>query len=200
MKTMTVIIVMLGVLGSFFLLLQIFSAKSQRDIETYPYELVNSFETFEIRNYEASLFTSVRIPSNEYKKVSSTGFSILANYIFGNNKEKQKIAMTSPVAMTLEDTVTMMFMVPKEMNRDNLPQPNNSDIKFVEEPAKTVAVIRFGGWADDTKINKYKQQLIAALDEKGINHTNKFYFLGYNPPYEILNRRNEIMVELTNDV
>lgn len=199
MKTMTVI-VLLGLSASALILLQVFSAMSQRNIETYPYELVQSFETFEVRNYEASLFTSVKIPSNEYKKVSSTGFSILANYIFGNNENNQKIAMTSPVAMTLEDTMTMMFMVPKELNKDNLPQPNNAEITFVEEPAKTVAVITFGGWANDTIINKYKQQLITALDKEGINHTNKFYFLGYNPPYEILNRRNEIMVELTSDV
>ena len=194
------VIVLLGLSAGALILLQVFSAMSQRNIETYPYELVQSFETFEVRNYEASLFTSVKIPSNEYKKVSSTGFSILANYIFGNNENNQKIAMTSPVAMTLEDTMTMMFMVPKELNKDNLPQPNNAEITFVEEPAKTVAVITFGGWANDTIINKYKQQLITALDKKGINHTNKFYFLGYNPPYEILNRRNEIMVELTSDV
>ena len=59
-----------------------------------------------------------------------------------------------------------------------------------------MAAITFGGWANDKKIKKYKQALIKLLDTKGIKHTNKFSVLGYNPPYEILFRKNEIIVEL----
>jgi hypothetical protein len=66
----------------------------------------------------------------------------------------------------------------------------------VEEPAKTVAAITFGGWANDEKIKMYKDKLNAALKAKGITHTNKFYLLGYNPPFEVFNRKNEIIVEL----
>lgn len=197
---MNITLIIIGIAVSVLLLLQFFSNRSQRNIETYSFELVKSYGAFEVRNYESSLFTSVQLPSNEYKKVSSAGFSILANYIFGGNKENQKIAMTSPVAMTLEDTMTVMFMLPKDLQKDNLPQPTNSKIKFIEEPAKKVAVITFGGWANDEKINNYKQKLITALEAEGFNHNGKFYFLGYNPPYEIFNRRNEIMVELTQDV
>ena len=104
--------------------------------------------------------------------------------------------MTSPVTMSLEDSMTMMFMVPKKLKKESLPQPDNSKIEFKEVPKKTVAAIRFGGWANDKKIEKYKQKLLIALKTEGIPHTNKFYFLGYNPPYEVFNRRNEIIVEL----
>ena len=90
----------------------------------------------------------------------------------------------------------MLFMVPKKFNKETLPQPNESKIKFQKEPAKTVAAIQFKGWANDKKIEKYKQKLIAALDKQGINHTNRFYFLGYNAPYEVFNRKNEVIVEL----
>ena len=95
-----------------------------------------------------------------------------------------------------EDSMTMMFMVPKKFNKETLPKPKNSQIKFKQVPKKTVAAISFGGWANDKKIEKYKQKLITALKTKGIIHTNKFYFFGYNPPYEVFNRRNEIIVEL----
>jgi len=98
--------------------------------------------------------------------------------------------------MSLEDSMTVMFMVPKKFNKETLPQPNQSQIKFREEPAKTVAAITFGGWADDEKIEEYKLKLKAALDGQRIKYTNNFYFLGYNPPYEVLNRKNEIIVEL----
>ena len=110
--------------------------------------------------------------------------------------KNEKIAMTSPVAMSLEDSMTMMFMVPKKFNKETLPQPNQSQIKFQQEPAKTVAAISFGGWANDEKIEKYKQKLIEALEAEGIVYSNRFYYLGYNPPFEFFNRKNEIIVEL----
>ncbi len=102
--------------------------------------------------------------------------------------------------MTLEDSSTMLFMVPNKFNKETLPQPNESKIKFHNEPAKTVAAIQFKGWANDNKIEKYKQKLIAALDKEGISHTNKFYFLGYNAPYEVFNRKNEVIVELKRQI
>ena len=107
--------------------------------------------------------------------------------------------MTSPVTMTLEDSMTMMFMVPKELKKEMLPKPNQSLIEFKEEPAKTVAVINFNGWANDKKIEKFKQELKSALDAEGIAYTNRFYLLGYNPPFEFFNRKNEIIVELESD-
>jgi len=188
--------IVLGILLLSFIIIQIFAMNGQKNIETYPYTVKEKHETFEIRNYEASLFTSVKLSVKEYKEASSKGFSILAGYIFGGNDKNEKIAMTSPVSMSLEDTTRMMFMVPKKFSKETLPQPNQSKIEFREEPAKTVAAISFGGWANDKKIEQYKKQLTAALDAKGISYTNRFYFLGYNPPYEVLNRKNEIIVEL----
>ena len=104
--------------------------------------------------------------------------------------------MTSPVAMKLDDSVTMMFMVPHKLEKEMLPKPNQSNIEFKEEPAKTVAAINFKGWANDEKIEKFKQKLKSSLDAQDIPYSNQFYFLGYNAPYEVFNRKNEIIVEL----
>ena len=188
--------IILGIIAVAFIAVQIFALRSQKNIETYSYVVNKEYDQFEIRRYEATLFSSVKLSGTTYKETSSEGFSVLAGYIFGNNERKEKIAMTSPVAMTLKDTSTMLFMVPKKFNKETLPQPNESKIKFQKEPAKTVAAIQFKGWANDKKIEKYKQKLIAALDKQGINHTNRFYFLGYNAPYEVFNRKNEVIVEL----
>lgn len=193
MKTLFILI---GVILIAFIIVQLFAISGQRNIETYPYAVNKKHDAFEIRSYEARLFTSVQLSGNKYKDASSKGFSILAGYIFGGNEKNEKIAMTSPVAMSLEDSMTMMFMVPKKFKKETLPQPNQSQIKFREEPAKIVAAITFGGWANDEKIEKYKQKLKSALDTEGITYTNRFYFLGYNPPFEFFNRKNEIIVEL----
>lgn len=193
---MKIIMIILVVILIAFTFLQLYFINAQRNIERYPYVVKKKYKRFEIRNYETTLFTSVKLSTKGYKNSSSKGFSILAGYIFGNNERNEKIAMTSPVSMSLEDSMTMMFMVPNKFNKDMLPKPNQSGIEFKEEPAKTMAAIRFGGWANDAKIEENKQHLKAALDAEGIKYSNRFYFFGYNAPYELFNRKNEILVEL----
>ena len=193
MKTAIIVLVIILIAFTFF---QLYFIYAQRNIETYPYAVKKKYKRFEIRSYESTLFTSVKLSTKGYKNSSSKGFSILAGYIFGDNDRNEKISMTSPVSMSLEDSMTMMFMVPKKFNKDILPKPNQSGIEFKEEPAKTVAAIRFSGWANDTKIEKYKQNLKVALDAEGIKYSNQFYFFGYNAPFEVFNRKNEIIVEL----
>ena len=196
---MKTILILLAVILVAITLVQLYFLRSQRDIETYPYEVIKKYDRIEIRSYEATLFTSVKLSTKGYENSSSKGFSVLAGYIFGNNDRNEKISMTSPVVMSLQDSMTMMFMVPKKYNKDMLPKPNRSDIEIKEEPAKLLAAIGFSGWASDTKIEKYKQNLKAALDAEGIKYSSRFYFFGYNAPYEVLNRKNEVLVELESE-
>jgi len=193
---MKIILSIFGIILILFVISQLFFLNSQRNIETYAFTIIDSYETIEIRQYEASLFTSVQMPSNNYRKTSSKGFSVLAGYIFGGNDKEEKIAMTSPVTMSLKDSTTMLFLVPKKYTRDNLPVPNDSSIEFKDVPEKKVAAISFGGWANDSKIASFKKKLIDVLESKGIQYTDNFYFLGYNAPMEVFNRKNEIIVEL----
>ena len=193
---MKILFILLGITLLIFLVIQLFAWRSQRDIETYAYEVEKKFDDFEIRRYEASLFSSVSLKDTGYRNVSGKGFSMLAGYIFGGNDQEEKIAMTSPVAISLDDTMRVMFMVPKKKTLASLPKPNQTGIEFVEEPEKGVAAITFGGWANDEKIAAMNVRLIAALDAAGIAWLPKFYFLGYNPPYEVFNRKNELIVEL----
>ena len=193
---MKIILILLSVILIAFILTQLFAFNSQRDIETYSYTVKKKYDVFEVRSYDETLFTSVKLSTKGYKNSSSKGFSILAGYIFGNNDRNQKISMTSPVTMSLEDSMTMMFMVPKKFEKKMLPKPNESNIEVKQEPAKTVAAITFSGWADDKKIEKFKQRLKSSLDAEGITCSNGFFFFGYNAPYEVFNRKNEVIVEL----
>ena len=136
------------------------------------------------------------MPTDKYEEASGKGFSALAGYIFGGNERNEKIAMTSPVAMSLEDSMTMMFLVPKAYKKEDLPKPNTESITITEMPAIKVAAITFGGWADSEKIDQYQAELLKALDREGIAYTNKSYFLGYNPPFEMVGRKNEVIIEL----
>jgi hypothetical protein len=193
MKTFLII---LGVMFFLFVGSQIYFYASSHNIEGYKYVVTKAYKDFEVRKYEASLFTSVKLDTDLYQKASSKGFSILGGYIFGKNEKKEQISMTSPVKMSLEEEMIVQFLVPKSFTKENLPKPDNSSIEFIEVPEKKMAAITFSGWANDKKIEKYKLQLIKLLGKNQIKYTNNFSLLGYNPPYELFFRKNEIIVEL----
>jgi hypothetical protein len=177
---------------------QAFVSKSTKKTEQHAYKVLKVYEQFEIRKYQPAIFSSVKLASKSYKESSGAGFRVLAGYIFGDNKKSEKIAMTTPVVMELGDSTKMSFMVPKGYTLEQLPQPSNSNIVFEKQDEKIIAAIRFDGWASDEKIKHYATLLIEALAKEGIQHNSKFSYLGYNPPYELINRRNEVVVELMN--
>lgn len=178
--------------------LQSFIQSSMSKIEKHNYTVVKKYDDFEVRDYESALFSSVVLSDSTYENSSNKGFRILAGYIFGGNENGEKIAMTSPVAMELGDSMKMSFMVPTRYEEQDLPKPNNEKIFFERKKGSRMAAIRFGGWANDQRIEKYKNKLIEAMKKEGISHSGNFVYLGYNPPYALIARRNEVVVELRN--
>jgi hypothetical protein len=178
------------------ILAQVYSTMSTTRTEQHKYQVLKSYGNVEIRKYEPAIFSSVMLGKNSYREISGKGFGILAGYIFGGNEKKENISMTSPVTMELGDSTKMKFMVPKGYTMNSLPEPNDKRIIFEQQNEKIIAAIQFDGWADNDKIEYYTEQLKSSLAKEHISHTNKFSYLGYNPPYEVINRRNEIIVEL----
>jgi len=99
--------------------------------------------------------------------------------------------------MDINDTgSSMSFVMPSEYTTENLPKPDNSEIKIQTSAEEFVAAIQFGGYASDEVIKKYATQLATDLQENGIEYFGHFRFLGYNAPYQMLDRRNEIIVSV----
>lgn len=196
---MKVFLIVICSLAVAFFALQGFISKSTSKVEKYEYEVVKKYSQFEIRKYKSALFSSVDLVGRSYESTSGTGFRILAGYIFGGNQTGEEIAMTSPVAMQLnDDNRKMSFMVPAGIKANELPSPSNNKIYFEEKKACVMAAVRFGGWASQEKLDKQVEKLKQQLEKEGLVHNSNFTYFGYNPPYELVNRRNEVVVELVN--
>ena len=168
--------------------------------ETQSYTVIRVEKLFEIRYYPATIMAKITSTSKSYRDLGSSGFSKLAKYIFGGNNENKQIAMTSPVHMDIGDSVsTMAFVMPSNIDKKDLPIPNNSDIAIETTSPEYIAVIKFGGFASTDKINQYEKKLQQILKDKGITYHGNFRFLGYNPPFQLFGRRNEIIVSLNSD-
>jgi hypothetical protein len=196
MKWTTILLISVSLLALVFMAFQWYSSQSTSKTESYGYTVVKTFDDFEIRAYDAALFSYVNMEKQAYRNASGSGFRVLAGYIFGGNETEEKIAMTTPVRMEMGDTMRMAFMVPKAYTLEELPKPNDQRIAFEREEERIVAAICFGGWADDESIEEYMQKLLQALEREGIQAKGNIEFLGYNPPYEMVNRRNEVIVEV----
>ncbi len=165
--------------------------------ETQTYKVIQVEKLFEIRYYPAAIMAKITSTSKSYRDLGSSAFGKLAKYIFGGNSENKQIAMTSPVHMDIGDTIsTMAFVMPSNFKKDDLPNPNNTDIVIETTEPEYVAVIQFGGFGNATNIDRHKVILENALKEQGLTYYGHFRFLGYNPPFQLFGRRKEVIVAL----
>jgi hypothetical protein len=178
-----------------FVAFQSFMAISTSKIEKQKYRIVKKETDFEVRFYPPATFATIKSSAKNYRELSGSGFRKIAGYIFGNNESSSKIAMTSPVHMDInEDESSMSFVMPSEYDIKSLPRPNDAKVEIHESPSEYAAAIEFGGFANDASITKYAEQLKKSLEAKGIKAIGHFRYLGYNPPYQLIGRKNEVIV------
>jgi len=194
MKTVLIITVILFI-G--FTLFQAYTVMASNKSGSQPYTVVRTEKNFEIRFYPATTMAIITSSAKTYKELGNSGFKKLAGYIFGGNQTNEKIAMTTPVHMDINQTLsTMSFVMPSQYNKDNLPEPNDSNVKIKTISQEYVAVMKFGGYASENDIKTNSRKLENALKEASISYYGHFRFLGYNPPFQFIGRRNEIIVSV----
>lgn len=194
---MKITLIITSIIVVVLILFQTYTTMATENSETQAYKVLRTEKDFEIRFYPSTTIATINSSAKTYKELGSSGFSKLAGYIFGGNKEKKQIAMTSPVHMDINDSIsTMSFVMPLNYNKDNLPLPNNSEVKIETTADEYVAAIRFNGFASDKDIKENKEKLENVLKAKSISYYGHFRYLGYNPPYQLFGRRNEIIVAI----
>ena len=167
---------------------------------------------YEIRKYGATLVAETEVESS-FENAGNQAFRILADYIFGNNKSKTKIAMTAPVSqqaasekigMTAPVTLSkagsgfvVQFTMPEKYTRDTLPEPNDPKVHIREISERRVAVYGYSGtWSEDRYQGKLKE-FLSDLKTDAVKTVGEPLFARYNPPFmPWFLRRNEIWIEL----
>ncbi len=169
---------------------------SSPGIETPEYRVLRNLGEVEIRYYPSMVVARTAVGSASFDQSGSNGFREIAGYIFGANARSQKIAMTAPVVMNLSDSATMYFVMPKQYAAADLPQPNSGRVVVAEEAPKVLAVLRYGGFTNDREINAKCSELGETLARNGLQPAGAFMYMGYNSPWDVINRRNEVAVAL----
>jgi hypothetical protein len=159
--------------------------------QTQPYEVVSTIDQIEIRYYPPAMKVQVESTSS-----NNRNFNALFQYISGNNDEGEKIAMTTPVYMeNKKESQTMAFVLPSQYT-DTAPQPKQEGVEVYQSKAGYFAAIRYGGYSNPEKVQRFTQQLKKILAQENKKIIGHALVLSYDAPYKFYNRRNEILFEL----
>ena len=87
--------------------------------------------------------------------------------------------------------------MPRSHNLKTLPNPDNSDVQIIERNLGMVAVISFGGWATESRVEHYHHKLKEWAKKENYVLKGSFMVAQYNSPWILPPfRHNEIMVQV----
>jgi len=185
-----------------------------KDIEQPAYQVLSKADKYEIRLYKPYIIAQTTV-SGDYDAAMGNGFREIAGYIFGGNSANKEISMTSPVLENEQDTSkqiamtapvletgtdkqrTVAFVMPSEYSLETLPIPNSDKVTFAKISERKVAVLSYGFYANENRIENKKRELLSLLKDDGITVTGELISAQYNPPFSMpLFLRNEVMVAI----
>ena len=195
------------------IVMAIFGATASSATEQPVYSVVEKSGAAEIRQYGPRPAAEVTVTGRE-ESARNDGFSKVAGFIFGGNTAKasiamtapvvqasagrsEKIAMTAPVVQSADSSGVwrIQFIMPAKYTRGTLPVPTDPDVRVVEVPAETYAVIRFSGSRDGKAVSRRTAELITAIGTSGWRTTGQPVAWFYDPPWTLpAFRRNEVAV------
>jgi len=181
-------------------------------IEKAKYQVIDKEGKFEVRQYKPQIVAET-VVETDFDGAGNMAFQRLFNYISGENRKKESIAMTAPVnqksssqkiAMTApvnqqqsEGNYVVSFLMPSKYTMESLPEPLDSSVRLRKIPARKVAAVRYSGSWSKAKYEQKKILLEEFIRNKGLRITGQDIFARYDPPFQIpFFRRNEVLFEV----
>lgn len=167
---------------------------------------------YEIRSYAATIVAET-VVDGSFEEAGNKGFRILADYIFGNNTSKSKMAMTAPVsqqassekiAMTApvsqsreQGGYLIQFTMPEPFTMETLPEPNNPQVHLRLIKPRKIAVYSYSGSWGQGRFEEKLSEFKTALQKDNIKTVGEPIFARFNSPFQMwFLRRNEIWLEI----
>jgi len=161
------------------------------------FKVIKSYGKIEVREYEPFLVAEIEV-EDERQNAIRRGFFLLADFIFGDNQTKTKIAMKIPVTQQQIGHIwKVRFMMPSEYSEKTIPKPNNPQIKLYSIQRIRFVTIRFSGTPTDKKIDFYVDKLKQFCRNYEWKISDAPILAFYNRPSTLsFLRRNEVMFEI----
>ena len=182
--------------------------------EQQPYEVVQSYPTFELRRYPAHLVAQVSV-QGAFEDAGNRAFRPLFDYITGQNESARPVAMTAPV---VQETATsekvamtapvvqvengsgdqvVSFVLPSSMTLETAPVPANPNVRVLEVPGRLAAAMRYSGRWTEAGYRRRLAQLKTDMLGVGLHPGGTASFARFDPPFKPwFLRHNEVVQDL----
>lgn len=174
------------------------------------YTVLSKESKFEVRLYDPQIVAETSVNAS-FKEAGNAAFRRLFDYISGNNRKKESIAMTAPVnqasqsekiAMTapvnqrsVQGKYSISFVMPSKYTMETLPDPVNPDVVLRQIPSRKIAAIRYSGTWGQKRYEAKKELLNQFIQTRGLTATDEPTFARYDPPFQLpFLRRNEVLI------
>lgn len=164
-------------------------------VEEAKYNVLREEDGFELREYESHILAETTV-DGAFEDAGSEAFGRLFKYISGNNKQQQKVAMTSPVGQQKQDEKWVVsFMMPAPFELETTPEPKDPNVSIREVPARLIAVVRYSGFWSEKSYLRNLAKLQNWIENSRLTPVGEPIWARYNPPFmPWFLRRNEILV------
>jgi len=179
-------------------------------IEEATYKVVKKDNKFEIRDYAPHILAET-VVEGDFEEAGNKAFNVLFGYISGDNRSREKLAMTAPVSqepkgekikMTapvgqqrVQESWAVSFMMPASYTLETLPEPEDPKVTLRQVPARRIAAVRYSGFWNEKGYLRYKLELESWISEKGYTIVGDPIWARYNAPFTPwFLRRNEILI------
>ena len=197
------------------LLLLLTGATTAVATEEAPYTVIKTDDIFELRDYAPQVLASITV-DGDLEGAGNKAFRPLFRYISGDNKSRGKIDMTAPVSQeqtgekismtapvsqqSVQGKWAVSFMMPASYTKENLPTPDDQNIKLRKVPARRVAAVRYSGFWSVKKFLRYKLELENWITVNNLKIIGDPVWARYNPPFTPwFLRRNEILIPVASE-
>jgi effector-binding domain-containing protein len=178
-------------------------------IEKAKYDVIEKEGKFEVRQYPAQIVAETVVEA-DFDEAANAAFGRLFDYISGENRKKESIAMTAPVNQQItsekipmtapvnqqeyEGKYSVSFLMPSKYTMATLPEPVDPSVRLREIPGRKVAAIRYSGSWSRKRYEAKKALLAEWIKKKGLRITGEDIFARYDPPFQLwFLRRNEVL-------
>jgi hypothetical protein len=166
------------------------SGLTRKGYEEATHAVIKEAGPIQLREYP-----TLQLVQTEMVDSNDGGFMRLFRYIDKGNEKEQKIAMTSPVFVEMENNKRKMsFVLPADMASEDVPAPVSAKVKHVENQPGLYATYRYNGRVEVSPIEVY-EKLEAWMEEHGYIQNGKEIHAFYDPPWTPAPmRRNELLI------
>merc|ERR1711990_245639 len=201
-------LVMMHINPAIILLQLPFLGNCYSQTEEAPYTVVADHDTWEERDYPATRWVSTDahdIVVHEGTEWQAAFFRLF-NYIDGTNSENTKIPMTKPVSVRIlagegpncGSNFTMSFLVPQQF-QESSPEPTDPLVWLEDRPAFRLVARQFSGFPGELDWSIQAAELYEVATAEGLKPAEEpLWTAQYDDPHVIVNRRNEVWLELHN--